>query len=186
MSERGGEPPAWQALVALAYNELREIAQRLIDGEGDSRHLSPSSLVHLACLKLSDQRTSFDGTRHLLGVAAIAMRRLLVDQARLRRADRRGGGVEPLRLEAIAELADESRFSDPIEIEEALEVLAGTQARAAEVVRLRLLGGLTVEETSAVLGIGSSQVKRDWSVAISWLRQRWAPSDRDRIADETP
>lgn len=186
MDEHRSNSPSWDALVALAYAELHEIAQRLIDGGGDARHISPSSLVHLACLKLGDQRAAFQGQQHLLGVAAIAMKRLLVDQARARRAGRRGGGAAPVPLEAIAELPDDSRFSDPIEIDEALATLAITHPRPVEVVQLRLFGGLTVEETAAVLGLGASQVKRDWNAAIDWLRQRWSPPDPDRPTHSAP
>jgi RNA polymerase sigma factor (TIGR02999 family) len=186
MDEDGPDSPAWHALVALAYAELREIAQRLIDGKGDARRISPSSLVHMACLKLGDQRTAFQEQRHLLGVAAIAMRRLLVDQARARRAERRGGGLSPLSLEAIPELIDEPRFADPIEIEEALATLARTHPRPVEVVQYRLFGGLTVEETAAVLGLGPSQVKRDWNLAIDWLRQRWTRGDPGPAAHPAP
>ena len=168
----GGSGDA-HALLQLAYAEMRAIADRLIRESADSAHISPSSLVHLASMRLMNQRTPIRDARHMLALSVIAMRRLLVDEARARQAVRRGGG-SVLRLEAVEELADEPRFTDALVLDEALCRLARAQPRGSEVVQARVFGGLSIEETAGSMGISVAQVKRDWQAAIAWLREHWS------------
>jgi RNA polymerase sigma factor (TIGR02999 family) len=179
MTEPPGGSGDAHALLQLAYAEMRAIAERLIHESSDSEHLSPSSLVHLASMRLMNQRTPIRDARHMLALSVIAMRRLLVDQARARQAARRGGG-SVLRLDAVEELADEPRFADALALDEALSRLAQAQPRGSEVVQARVFGGLSIEETAASMGISEAQVKRDWQAGIAWLREHWS----DRRPDE--
>ena len=173
MSGQGGESADARALLQLAYAEMRAVAERLIREASDSGHISPSSLVHLASMRLMDQRTPIRDARHMLALSVIAMRRLLVDEARARQAARRGGGAV-LRLEMVDELADEPRFADALALDEALSRLAQAQPRGSEVVQARIFAGLSVDETAGTLGISPAQVKRDWQAAIAWLREHWS------------
>ncbi len=181
MTEHIGGSGDAHTLLQLAYAEMRAIAERLIRESADSEHISPSSLVHLASMRLMNQRTPIRDARHMLALSVIAMRRLLVDEARARQAARRGGGMV-LRLEAVEELADEPRFADAVALDEALSSLARAQPRGSEVVQARVFGGLSIEDTAGSMGISVAQVKRDWQAAITWLREHWS----DRRPDQRP
>ena len=160
-------------LLQLAYAEMRSVADRLIRDAGDDAHISPSSLVHLASIRLMDQRSPVRDAGHMLALSVIAMRRVLVDAARARKAARRGSG-SVLRLESTEELRDEPRFGDALALDEALSRLATVDPRWAEVVQARVFGGLSVEEVARALGTSPAQVKRDWQGGIAWLRSHWA------------
>lgn len=169
MAEMPDDP---RVLLQLAYAEMRTVAERMIQDAGDGAHISPSSLVHLASMRLLGQRTAVRDARHMVALAVIAMRRLLVDQARARKADRRGGGVAP-QLVALEEIADEPRFGEPLAMDDALRRLAEVHARCALVVQARVFGGLSLEEAAKAVGVSASQAKRDWQVGVEWLRSHW-------------
>jgi RNA polymerase sigma factor (TIGR02999 family) len=161
-----------ETLLQLAYAELRAVAERLVRQSGDVARITPSSLLHLASMKLLDQRTPFADARHLTGVAILAMRRLLVDLSRSRQAQKRDGGVV-VSLDAVPETEIAREFADPVVLDEALGLLAQAHPRPARVVEARTFGGLSVEETGELLGLSAAQVKRDWSLGIEWLRAHW-------------
>ncbi len=165
---RAGSTDAFDALVPIVYDELRTLAhaQRLRHGAADT--LNTTALLHEAYLRLSDGGAAWDDRAHFFRTAARVMRHVMVDAARRRRADKRGGGVAPLPLDErwMRPLPD---ALDPDALDEALTQLARLDPRQAEVVELRYIVGLTIDETADVLGIAPATVKRDWTVARAWL-----------------
>ena len=175
---QGGNRAVVDALFALIYEELRAQARRQrADWHGDYT-LNTTALVHEAYLKLVDQSgIQWEGRSHFLGVAAKAMRHILVDYARRRRAEKRGGDVEKLSLEEmkvtledVFVLTDE-RAEALLVLEEALQRLARVNAREASVVECRFFGQMTVKETAEALGCSARTVKRDWAMALAWLHR---------------
>lgn len=166
-------PEARQSLADLlpsVYDELRQLARRYLARERRNHSLQPTALVHEAYMRLAAQREQgFVSRAHFLGLAARMMRRILVDHARRRNADRRGGG-------SIAVTLDEDLVAAPgtgvdlLLLDEALEELARLDQRQARIVELRFFGGLTVEETADIVGISVPTVKRDWQTAKLFLR----------------
>jgi RNA polymerase sigma factor (TIGR02999 family) len=173
-----GDRQATDELLPLVYEELRELADRFLAAEKRGATLQPTALVHEAYLRLvgSDQ-AGWENRAHFFGAAARAIRRILVDQARARRAARRGGG-RPLRLDTDAPLAGPEPSLDVLAIDEALAKLASIDAQKARVVELRFFGGLSVDETAASLGVSASTVAREWVFARTWLHR--AMSDERR------
>lgn len=170
---RGGAD-ARADVLRLVYQELKRLAQARMRGERPDHTLQPTALVHEAFIQLiSDQDARWENRAHFFGAAAEAMRRILVDYARSHQALKRGGGkrrvaLEQVALEEVVNLA-EDRCTDVIVIDEALSKLSATDAQKARVVELRFFGGLSVEETAAVMDISPRTVKRDWSFAKAWL-----------------
>lgn len=166
-----GDADAADRLVPLVYHELREVAAAYMRSERPDHTLQPTALVHEAYLRLVQQReVHWRGRSHFLGVAAQAMRRILVDHARRRAADKRGGG----RIETLVENVpgtDAPVTVDLIALDRALERLAERDPRAARIVELRHFGGLDVPGTAEVLGVSTATVKRDWRHARTWLRR---------------
>jgi RNA polymerase sigma factor (TIGR02999 family) len=157
-------------LVPLLYNDLRRLAAAQMRRESGGHSLQPTALVHEAYLRLVDQRrVTWRSRAHFFGVAAGMMRRILVDHARARLADKRGGGHKPLTL-AGDEVADAPRPVDILALHEALGRMAAFNARQASIVELRYFVGLTIEEAAEVLGISDATLVRDWTVAKAWLR----------------
>jgi len=173
-----GDRQATDELLPLVYEELRELADRLLAAEKRGATLQPTALVHEAYLRLvgSDQ-AGWENRAHFFGAAARAIRRILVDRARARRAARRGGD-RPLRLDTDAPLAGPEPSLDVLALDEALAKLASIDAQKARVVELRFFGGLSVDETAATLGVSASTVNRDWVFARTWLHR--AMSDERR------
>lgn len=164
-----GDREAMQRLLPYVYDELRAIAQRHLRRERDDHTLSATALVHEVYLRLVDQtRMHWNGRSHFYAVAATAMRRILVDYARARRADKRGGGQMVVSLDEAGELAV-SRAEELVLLDEALERLARFDARQARVVECRYFAGLTIEETAEALGVSPTTVKHDWTMAKAWL-----------------
>lgn len=156
-------------LVPLVYDELRRMARRLLAGEAQPQTLDTTALVHEAYLKLvGSQNLPARGRDYFFGAAARAMRQLLVDAARRRGRLRHGSGERPLAL-SVADPAAPVLEADVLEVDEALGRLAAVYPRQAQVVECRFFGGLSVEETSAVLAISPRTVKRDWLLAQAWL-----------------
>ena len=166
---RGGSDEALQELIPLVYRELRHIARKRLGGERPDHSLQPTELAHEAFLRLTGyRRVSWQGRTHFFAVAARIMRRVLVDHARSKAREKRGGNLTIVPLDQTAERESDV---DLVALDEALGRLARKDPRQCEVVELRYFGGLTVEETSEVLGASPATVKRDWSVARLWLRR---------------
>lgn len=171
-----GQAQAADELVPLLYQDLRRIAHNHLYRERADHTLSTTALVHEAYLKLIDQdRAQWQNRAHFFATASNAMRRILVDYARRRRAEKRGGSYEKVALTDALMMA-ESRSEDLLALDEALNQLAHFDPRAAQIVEYRFFGGLKVEETATVLGISPTTVKRDWHMAKVWLFQAMVPS----------
>jgi RNA polymerase sigma factor (TIGR02999 family) len=164
-----GNQAAFDELFPLVYAELRRIASREMRREKPGRTLQTTALVHEAYLRLlKDASLSFESRAHFLGIAAHAMREILIEHARARSARKRGGGAVRLTLDdALMPMAAAS--IDVLALDEALERLARLDERHARVVELRYFGGLSVEETAVALDLSPATVKRAWTLARAWL-----------------
>jgi RNA polymerase sigma factor (TIGR02999 family) len=171
---RGGNQQALDALLPLLYDELRQVARRLLRGERPGHTMSTTVLVHEAYLRLLDARRLAPADRGaFLGVAAVTMRRLLVDAARRRLADKRGGGVRAQSVDELAEvLAAPAPDQELVALDRALDTLGEASPRARQVVELRFFTGLSLQETAEALGTSVKTVQRDWLAARAWLRAR--------------
>ncbi len=165
-----GDKNAFGELLPLVYRELQKIAHRYLNRERSSNTLQTTALVHEAYLKLIDQnRVQWQNRAHFFGIAAQAMRRILVDNARQRLADKRGAGVEKVALdEGLVDISDE-RAGNLIDLDEALKQLAELDEQKSRLVELRYFGGLSIEETAEVLGVSVATVNRQWRTAKAWL-----------------
>lgn len=166
-----GDPAALEQVFPLVYEELRRLAHRQLQREEEGHTLCTTGLVHEAYLKLVDQtRCAWTSRAHFLAVAAVAMRRIVVDYARRHRSAKRGGMLRRIPLESV-DLATEERAELLVALDDALRRLAALDPRQARVVECRFFGGMTEEETAEALGIGLRTAKRDWAKAKSWLYQ---------------
>ena len=166
----GGDRSALDQAFPLIYDELHVLARRQLRREAEGHTLSSVALVHEAYLRLVDQRRSpWRDRAHFLAVAAVAMRRVLVDHARRHGAVRRGAGAPRAPAECIDQVPAAERAELLLDLDEALTRLAALDERQARVVECRFFGGLTEEETAEALGIGLRTAKRDWAKARSWL-----------------
>jgi len=165
-----GEREAEEKLLNLVYAELHRMAEQKLAGEAPGHTLQPTALVHDAWFQLvgGDTPPSFANRAHFFGAAAQAMRRILIDRARRRRAGKRGGGAEHVDLDAV-DLAVNANDTILLRIDDALEKLAKEDAASAEVVRLRFFAGLKIAETAEVLQISERTAKRYWTFARAWL-----------------
>jgi RNA polymerase sigma factor (TIGR02999 family) len=166
---RDGDDEALNRLVPLMYAELRRLAHQRLRHEPANGSVNTTGLVHDAYLKLIDVRQArFRDRSHFLAMASRVMRRLVIDQARARRAGKRGGGAE------VVELDEEIWVSEPqaealTELDEALQRLEAIDPRQGQIVEHRYFGGLTLEETAEALGVSLATVKRDLRFAHAWL-----------------
>lgn len=157
------------SLLPLVYDELRSIAHRQMQRERADHTLDTTALVHEAYLNLvKNERLDWQGRAHFLSMAAIAMRRILVDYARRRATDKRGGGAAIVTLDD-AHQAHESRPEEFLQLDEALTHLGTIHPRSASVVTYKFFGGLSHEEIAEVLGVSGPTVHRDWRLARLWL-----------------
>ena len=163
-----GDKEALDKLLPLVYSELRRLADHYLRRERSDHTLQATALVHEAYLRLVDQNVSWQNRAHFFGVAAEMMRRILVDHARSHQAAKRGSGGVKLSLDEAIDLSDE-RAADLIALDEALTALAAFDPQKSRIVELRFFGGLSIEETARVLGIGSATVIRQWRTAKAWL-----------------
>jgi RNA polymerase sigma factor (TIGR02999 family) len=165
---RAGDEAALARLTPKVLEELQRIARRCLRGERAGQSLQATALVHEAYLRLVDvDQIDWQNRVHFLAMAARLMRRVLVDRARLRGYQKRGGGAVKVSL-AEGMLTTE-REPDLIALDEALNALAGLDVRKSRVVELRFFGGLSVEETAEALEVSPKTVMRDWKVAKIWL-----------------
>ncbi|MDB4884183.1 MAG: polymerase sigma factor [Gemmatimonadetes bacterium] len=168
-SPHTGEHGSVDGLFSVVYEELRQIASRHLQREATGHTLTTTDLVHQAYVQLAEQTRAHFGSRaHFMAVAAMAMRRILVDHARSRAAVKHGGALRRVPLEAVAP-ATEERAEMLVALDEALDNLRKLDERQARVVECRFFGGMTEEETAEALGIGVRTARRDWLKAKSWL-----------------
>jgi len=165
-----GEADAFERVLPLVYDELHRMAARYLAGERSAVSLQPTALINELCVRLLGwDAVRWQNREHFYGVSARMMRRVLVDIARRRLADRRGGaGAIRVPLESIDVAANEPG-KDLLAVDLALEQLAAIDPRKAEVVELRFFGGLSVDETSRALGVSPRTVHADWTFARAWL-----------------
>lgn len=169
-----GDARALEALVPLLYAELRRIAERQLDRERPDHTLQPTALVHEAFLRLVDQQSvAWQGRAHFFGVAARLMRNVLVDHARGRGAQKRGGDVTRVAFdEALLERVAADPAAEVLALDDALVEMATFDERKSRIVELRFFGGLSIEETAEVLGVSPGTVMRDWTLAKAWLSRQ--------------
>ena len=165
-----GDEAAMEQLMPLVYTELHHLAKRHMHRERPDHTLNATALVHEAFLNLVDQsQISLESRSHFYAIASRVMRRVLIWYARRRNASKRGSGIRDIRIDNL-ELFTDQKSDALIALDEALEQLEGMDERMCRVVECRYFGGLSVDETSAVLGISPATVKRDWKTARAWLR----------------
>lgn len=155
-------------IFPLIYDDLRRVAQKYMSGERSDHTLQPTALVHEAFVRMRGRNSPVCSHAHALALASIAMRRILVDHARMRTADKRDGGGRRISLSGSEAL--ESRDLEILELDALINRLADLDARRARVVELRFFAGMTNEEIAEALGIARSTVVEDWTVARAWLR----------------
>lgn len=173
-----GDPSAAEQLLPLVYEELRKLAAAKMAHEKPGQTLQATALVHDAYLRLVDgeQVQHWDSRGHFFAAAAESMRRILIDMARQKQSDRRGGGWQR------CELSDADRVTMPVsdellDLDEALTRLSDVDPQAAELVKLRVFASMTVEEAATLQGVSSRTAKRNWAYARAWLGRELAPKD---------
>lgn len=165
-----GDERALEKLMPIVYDELHRMARLYMARESPGHTLQTTALVNEAYLRLVDAaHTNFQSRIHFFAVCAQAMRRILVDWARSRRASKRGGEIPPTRLDEALDEGDVPGV-DFVALDEVLKALAKVDPRKSQVVELHFFGGLNLEETAEVLKVSSDTVQRDWKMAKSWLR----------------
>ena len=159
-------------LMPLVYEELHKQATRFLRRERPNHTLQTTALIHEAYIKLIDQRDiNFNSRVHFYAVAANIMRRILVDHARAKNRDKRGGNAETLQFDEDATVIQSGQSVDLIELDEALSRLATHDPQQARIVELRYFGGLTLEETAETMRVSRTTVATDWAMAKAWLHR---------------
>lgn len=167
-----GQPSAAENLIPLVYDELRKKARRYLGRERRDHSVEATALVHEVYLKLFGNATiKWQNRAHFFAVSAQIMRHILVDYARSRRADKRGGAWTKVILDE-ATVGSFTRAEDFLDLDEAMTHLAKLDARQSQIVEMRFFGGLSEEEAAEVLGISARTVKRDWRLARAWLYEK--------------
>ena len=175
-----GDDAALDRLIPLVHRELHQIAKRHMAHERADHSLQATALVNETFLRLVDAQTvTWRDRAHFLAVCARVMRRILVDHARARYSQKRGGLVTKVPLDDNAVISNEPR-QDFVALDDALEALAKFDERKSRVVELRFFGGLTVEETAAVVKVSPDTVMRDWLFAKAWLQREMRGDQEDR------
>jgi RNA polymerase sigma-70 factor, ECF subfamily len=167
---RGGDPEALNVLTTLVFEQLRALAHRYMRRERRGHTLQTTALVNEAYLRLVRQETAWQNRDHFLGLAAQAMRRVLVDHARTRNAAKHGGRLVHVPADALDLLSPE-RCADVLRLDDALAELAVLDPMKHRIVELRYFGGLSVEETARLLGVAPITVGRHWRTARAWLKR---------------
>ena len=184
---RGGDEGALDRLFPVVYEELRKLAHAVRRGPA-MQTLNTTALVHEAYLRLADDGTNldFEGRSHFLGVAAKAMRHVLVDHARRQGAAKRGGNLDRVDLsETLVGTASGSPDRHVLALDRALDRLEALDGRKARVVECRFFGEMSVEETAAALRVSTATVKRDWRLAQAWLCRALAEPDAPASATDS-
>ncbi|MEM1070143.1 MAG: ECF-type sigma factor [Planctomycetota bacterium] len=168
-----GDRQAASQLLPLVYDELRRLATHKMGQEKAGQTLQPTALVHEAFLRLvgSQDRKQWDGRGHFFAAAAEAMRRILIESARRRNADKRGGGMVRCELHEEDVTLDAEDFETLLSLDEALTKLAKEDPQLAKLVELRYFTGLTIDETAQILGVSPRTTKRNWAYARAWLKR---------------
>jgi RNA polymerase sigma factor (TIGR02999 family) len=167
-----GDAEVLDDLMPLVYHELRRQASGYLRRERPNHTLQPTALINEAYLKLIGQRdVKWQNRAHFFAFAAQAMRRILVDYARERKREKRGGAPENLPLDEALTIVSQEKSIDLVALDEALNKLAAFDERQARVVELRYFSGLSIEETAEVLHVSNVTVRRDWNMAKAWLHQ---------------
>ena len=173
MSE--GDPGALDHVVRLLYDDMRSLARRRLRGERDDHTLAPTALVNEMYLKLSaHHRINAADRAQFMGVAAVTMRRVLVDYARTRTRAKRGGGERPVPLDDVEPFLSIEESDEILALDAAIGRLEQMDERAATVVVQRFYAGVSVEETAELLGVSTKTVQREWVMARAWLRKEVA------------
>jgi RNA polymerase sigma factor (TIGR02999 family) len=166
----GGDRQALEDLLPVVQAEVRKLARSYLRRERADHTLQPTALVNEAYMRLIDQRNvQWQNRAHFFGIAAQMMRRVLVDHARMRQAEKRGSGEAALVLDDSIQVID--RNLDFVAVDDALKALAQLDPRQAKIVELRFFGGLSIEETAEVIQLSPATVKREWASARVWLRR---------------
>jgi RNA polymerase sigma factor (TIGR02999 family) len=172
LSWNKGNPEALDKLMPLVYEELHRQAARFLRRERADHTLQTTGLIHEAYLKLVDQReVNWESRTHFFAIASNLMRRILVDYARSKKRDKRGGDIVKLSLEEAELVAGKEKGIDLIALDEALTRLEKIDERQARIVELRYFGDLTLEETAKALKISRTTVADDWAIAKAWLHR---------------
>jgi len=169
----GGNREALEELMPLVYNELHQQAARYLKRERVDHTLQPTALINEAFLKLVGQRNAnWESRNHFFAIASQAMRRILIDHARARHQEKRGGADVTVALDDVEFVSGgKEQNVDLLSLDQALDRLAVIDEQQVRIVELRYFGGLSLEETASALGISRATVVRDWSVAKTWLRR---------------
>jgi RNA polymerase sigma factor (TIGR02999 family) len=173
-----GDQEALEDLLPMVYRELHKIAHRYLNKERGEHTLQTTALVHEAYIKLIDQtRVQWQNRAHFFGIAAQAMRRILVDNARQRLAGKRGKGAEKISIDDKEIDISDEKASNLVELDFALKKLAELEPNKSRLVELRYFGGLSLEETAEVLGVSRPTVIRQWRLAKAWLYKEISGED---------
>ena len=173
---RQGDKAALDALIPLVYRELRGVAGARLRGERAECSLQTTALVHETYLRLVDlNRLTLENRTHFFAIAARLMRQILVDQARRSQAEKRGGGLTMVTLEAASPVSAPN-IVDVLALDQALEELASLDERLCRVVELKFFAGLTIDEAAEALDVSRATVERDWAAAKAWLYDRMTPA----------
>jgi RNA polymerase sigma factor (TIGR02999 family) len=165
-----GDQEALKSLIPLVYDELRRLARYHLNRERRDHTLQSTALVNEAYLRLAGRELRVESRAHFFAIASHLMRQILVDHARRHRAGKRGAGATLLTLDQPVALP-QTRNVDVLALDDALNTLARLDPQQSRIVELRFFGGLSIDETSAVLGVSPATVKRDWATARVWLHR---------------
>jgi len=165
-----GDAQAMEELLPLVYGELRRLARSYLQRENPGHTLQSTALVHEAYLRLVEQDVSWQSRAHFFGIAAQMMRRILVDHARAKNAEKRGDGACRVTLDEDL-LSTESCDLNVLALDRALTKLAELDKQQSQIVEMRFFAGLSIEDTSEILKISPATVKRDWAMAKAWLHR---------------
>ena len=174
---RGGDGRARDRMLPLVYDELRRLAAGYLRRERPGHTLQPTALVHEAYVRLIDQRNvDWANRAQFIGLAAVMMRRILVNHARDRIADKRGGGAEHVPLTLAGDRLGAAEIN-VLDLHEALERLTALDERKSQIVELKFFGGLTMDEIAQTMGVSRATVERDWKFARAWLYREVSGGD---------
>lgn len=167
-----GKTKAFEDLLPLVYDELRRRASQYLRNERSGHTLQTTALINEVYIKLIDKEDiAWESRSHFFAIASTAMRRILVDHARTRKREKRGGKEEDLPLDEARVVSAKERSVDLVALDDALNRLSEFDERQAKVVELRYFSGMTIDETAEILGISNVTVRREWTMAKAWLHQ---------------